>query len=139
MDLAIATMKGLPFTLDDPEASAWICEVADSAVIIQFTAWVDQSSTSFVQAKSEAIRLVKHALETAGFGLPEPGYRVILESGVPAMASKGKPKSEPLASSEAAGAADTSADDTIARKVEEERAHSDVNDLLDERASQEIG
>ena len=43
------------------------------------------------------------------------------------------------ASTETADAADTSADDTISRKVEEERAQSDANDLLDARANQEIG
>ncbi|MCB1418507.1 MAG: mechanosensitive ion channel [Notoacmeibacter sp.] len=141
MDLGIATIRALPFTLNEPEADAWICDVGDSAVEVQFTGWVDQSKTSFTLARSEAIRLVKHALESAGFGLPEPGYRIILSGGLPPLeASKGKARQAPApASTETADAADTSADDTISRKVEEERAQSDANDLLDARANQEIG
>ncbi len=141
LDLGIATIKALPFTLSKPAPEAWITEIGDSAVLAQFAGWVDQSSTSFTQARSEAMRLVKHAMETNGIRLPEPGYRLRLEGGWPDGPGRAaQPKAKPEAKSIETGiAADTSADDTIARKVDEERAHSDANDLLTDRGKQELG
>ena len=37
---------------------------------------MDQSKTDFAKARSIAIRETKHALENAGFSLPEPIYRL---------------------------------------------------------------
>ena len=70
-----AAMQGV---LADPGPSASIEAVGDSAVTINYFAWVDQRQTDFVKARSEAIRLVKTALEDAGMDLPEPIYRVQL-------------------------------------------------------------
>ena len=71
----MAAMQGV---LADPGPSASIEAVGDSAVTINYFAWVDQRQTDFVKARSEAIRLVKTALEDAGMDLPEPIYRVQL-------------------------------------------------------------
>lgn len=138
LDLGIATMRAFPFTLEVPGPDAWIDKVGDSSVVIRFAGWVNQNETSFLQAKSEAIRLVKSALEGAGHALPEPGYRVTLTEPV----AKPKPKSAPRGKTGRAagqGPGDTSADDTIARKVDEERARVEGGDLLDNSAPQEIG
>ncbi len=142
IDLGVATIRAFPFTLDEPEPDAWIDHVGDSRVVIQFNGWVNQNETSFLQAKSEAIRLVKLALEGAGYAIPEPGYRVVL-SGAPAEAVKKRQPADkkPVRTlpAEDQRASDTSADDTISRKVEEERAHAEGGDLLDKAAPQEIG
>ncbi|PHP66119.1 mechanosensitive ion channel protein MscS [Zhengella mangrovi] len=137
-EIGIRALADLPFTLKDPDPDAWITEAGDFAIVIQYVAWVNQTETSFLQAKSEAIRLVKHALESAGIDLPEPGYRIHLQQEEPVVTTRTKqPKARP---SSAAAVADTArADDTIARKVAEERAQSGRQDLLDEDASQEIG
>ena len=45
--------------------------MGDSAVTINYFAWVDQRQTDFVKARSEAIRLVKTALEDAGMAVNE--------------------------------------------------------------------
>ena len=77
-DLGVTTMAAMQGVLADPGPSASIDRVGDSAVTINYYAWVDQRQTDFVKARSEAIRLVKTALEDAGMDLPEPIYRVQL-------------------------------------------------------------
>ncbi len=42
----------------------------------RFLGWVDQRDTDWWKAQSQAIPAVKGALEDAGFGLPEPIYRL---------------------------------------------------------------
>ncbi|MAW86184.1 MAG: mechanosensitive ion channel protein MscS [Phyllobacteriaceae bacterium] len=134
-ETGIRTLAALPFTLDDPGADAWIEDVGDFAITIQYAAWVNQTETGFLQARSEAIRLVKHALESAGVELPAPGYRVRLERDED-HAPKPAP---PSIAEETPDARSVQVDDTISRKIAEERAQSARQDLLDESASQEIG
>ncbi|MBX7528438.1 mechanosensitive ion channel domain-containing protein [Qipengyuania vesicularis] len=70
------TLAGLEFVLDDPAPEARVMEVGDSNVVIRFLAWIDQRETDWWKAQSQAIPAVKEALEEAGFGLPEPIYRL---------------------------------------------------------------
>ena len=70
------TLAALDFVLDDPPAEARIVEVGDSNVVISFLAWIDQREADWWKAQSRAIPAVKTALEEAGFGLPEPIYRL---------------------------------------------------------------
>ncbi|MBX7541328.1 mechanosensitive ion channel family protein [Qipengyuania sphaerica] len=70
------TLAGLDFILDDPPPEARIIEVGDSNVVIRFLGWIDQRETDWWKAQSQAIPAVKEALEDAGFGLPEPIYRL---------------------------------------------------------------
>ena len=44
--------------------------------MIRFLGWIDQRETDWFKAQSVAIPAVKTALEDAGFGLPEPIYRL---------------------------------------------------------------
>jgi small conductance mechanosensitive channel len=81
---ALATAAGavetLPFVLGEPPVAAWVQEVGDSNVILSFAAWLDQHETDFQKGRGEAIRAAKVALERAGFGLPEPIYRLRVDS-----------------------------------------------------------
>ena len=70
------TLAALPFVLDQPPAEARIIEVGDSNVVIRFLGWIDQEQTDWWKSQSRAIPAVKRALEAAGFGLPEPIYRL---------------------------------------------------------------
>ena len=70
------TLASLDFVLDDPAPEARIMEVGDSNVRIRFLGWIDQEKTDWWKAQSQAIPAVKEALEDAGFGLPEPIYRL---------------------------------------------------------------
>ena len=74
--VAIDVIRDLDFVLDKPKAIATIKEVGDSSIILDFKIWVNQLETDFSKARSIAIREAKHALENAGFSLPEPIYRL---------------------------------------------------------------
>ena len=74
--VAIDVIRDLDFVLEKPKAIATIKEVGDSNIILEFKVWVNQLETDFSKARSIAIREAKHALENAGFSLPEPIYRL---------------------------------------------------------------
>ena len=74
--VSIDVVRTLEFVLDKPKAIATIKEVGDSNIILEFKVWVNQIDTDFSKARSIAIREAKHALENAGFSLPEPIYRL---------------------------------------------------------------
>ena len=137
-DLAAALATGLdavrtlPFVLDDPKAAAWVEEVGESTVALRFTGWIDQRRTDFSMARGEAIRIAKSALEAGGFTLPEPLYRLRLETGtgaLPAPAPATPPRPAP-ARSEAGAATDPVRAGVIDQKVEAERRAAGGEDLL---------
>ncbi|REC96426.1 mechanosensitive ion channel family protein [Kushneria indalinina] len=66
----------LDFVLEEPRAMGVITQVGDSNIMLEFQVWVDQSDTDFAKARSITIRETKHALESEGFSLPEPIYRL---------------------------------------------------------------
>ncbi|SPJ34967.1 mechanosensitive ion channel family protein [Kushneria phyllosphaerae] len=66
----------IQFVLNEPRAVGLITQVGDSNIVLEFQVWVDQSDTDFGKARSITIRETKHALEHAGFSLPEPIYRL---------------------------------------------------------------
>ncbi len=80
LSTGVEALKTLPYLLKDPSVSAWINDVGDSNVLLTFTGWVDQTQTDFSKARGESIKTVKNALESSGFGLPEPIYRVKMDS-----------------------------------------------------------
>ncbi len=137
-DLAVAietgllAMRKLPFVLDDPVAAAWIEEVGESTVALRFTGWIDQRRTDFSMARGEAIRVAKNALEGGGFTLPEPLYRLRLETGaaaLPATAPSATPRPAPTGRP-ADAAIDPARTDVIDQKVEAERRAAADEDLL---------
>jgi small-conductance mechanosensitive channel len=137
------TMAGLDFVLPDPPPEARIIEVGDSNVVIRFLGWVDQRETDWWKAQSEAIPAVKTALEDAGFGLPEPIYRLRFDprsASVPFAAevtteAQGAPAPRPARSAAAPqNDEDVRPADEIAAMVEEERSRpgsEQEKDLLD--------
>ncbi|MEL7730958.1 mechanosensitive ion channel domain-containing protein [Citromicrobium bathyomarinum] len=140
-DLGRTTLAALPFMLADPAPEARIVEVGDSAVVIRFLGWVDQRETDWFKAQSAAIPAVKTALEDAGFGLPEPIYRLRFDprsaslpfeniadrDGVEARPRRRRKDPE-------ATPADVAPRDEIDQMVEEERDSSEQKqDLLDHR------
>lgn len=72
--IATETLTAMPAVLDVPPPQAITTEVGDSAVSIGFFGWVDQTKVSFDKVRSEAIRLTKGALDTAGVAMPPPEY-----------------------------------------------------------------
>ena len=74
--LGCKALAELNFVLSEPAPNAIVVEVGDSNVVLRFLAWIDQRETDFGKGQSLAIVAVKSALEKAGFGLPEPIYRL---------------------------------------------------------------
>ena len=142
VETGLQALSGLPFVLRDPGPLGWIDTVGDSSVILWFGGWIDQRSTDFARARSEAIRLVKRALEEAGFELPEPIYRLRLQESAAAL-PEGLPAKAPRTPTAAAGPAEDPEPGDAARvpqieeKVSEERRARDRPDLLDPTAPQE--
>lgn len=141
--LGMETIATLDFVLDDPPVASWITDIGDSSVIMWFGAWIDQTETNIATARSEAIRLTKLALETSGIALPEPTYRLRVEGAesiAPAKAAKKVKAAKPgsLPARETTTVADTSADDAVSKKVDEDRAISDQENLLSEEAPSEL-
>ena len=128
-------MAGLDFVLADPPPAAKIIDVGDSSIVIEYAAWIDQRETGFASARSQAIRDVKEALETGGFSLPEPIYRLKVEGMdvPPAPARKPGPAPAPVAHIDL----NTDAEATIAERVAEERERAGQTDLLADDAPPE--
>lgn len=80
INMGLAKLEALDFVLDTPKPNAWIVEVGNSNIVINFLGWVDQNHTDFSKARSLAISEVKCVLEQGGFSLPEPIYRVRLDA-----------------------------------------------------------
>lgn len=140
-------LAGLPFVLTTPSPEALIVNVGNSNIVIQFLGWIDQQETDLNKARSRAVAAVKTALEDAGFGLPEPIYRVRLdertgplplqqmalpetEAKKPAQADK--PALPPIPAN-TSGDDDVTPEDDIAKMVLTERESTAGDDLLDQR------
>ena len=132
-DVGVGVLQRMPGVLDDPAPSSAIVEVGESSVPIRFFGWVDQGTTNFGRARSEAIRLVKEAIEAAGIELPEPTYRVRTETYQPA------PQRRPATTPDLQLRSDISLkDDPIIEQIDREReALDDEGDLLDANAPRE--
>lgn len=130
--VGVDVLRQMSGVLDDPAPWSHIIQVGDSSVPIRFYGWIDQRTTNFARARSEAIRLVKEGLEAAGFQLPEPIYRIRSEV----------PDSRPAEPTTSAATSELQADirergDPIVDQINEERQVTESNDLLDPSAPQE--
>ncbi|MCC5887765.1 MAG: mechanosensitive ion channel [Gammaproteobacteria bacterium] len=132
--LAIAILKDMPGILTEPRPRVLVHELGDSTVSLRLLAWIDQRSTDFLKARSEAIRLVKAAFDDAGVEMPEPTYRIHLSEKSPEMAPKiGTAATLPVPRRRAADPAaeiDVSTDDTIEQQLHDDLKYSDEENLL---------
>lgn len=120
---SLSAMTKLPFVLAEPAPEVWIEEVGDSNVVLTLVGWVDQRDSNLAVARGEAIRVTKAALENAGFGLPEPIYRVRMD-GVPAAMAKSTaptPNQRQPTRNDEADVDAVRADHTLSRRAAEER------------------
>ncbi len=136
MQQGLAALNNLPFILTTPAPEAYIETVGDSNIMLSFHGWLNQEATNFRKARGLAISATKDALETGGFTLPEPIYRLRVEGGgepapAPARARPGPKARKPVQDQDPETAADVAPDHHIDRKVNEERAGSAEDDLLD--------
>ncbi|MDA9208261.1 mechanosensitive ion channel [Octadecabacter sp.] len=138
-DLALDTVQALPFVLDEPAANAWIGEITDAGIEIILVGWIDQTETSMVLARGEALRLVKRAIEGSGVSLPNTTYTLQMEgTAAPTGPTKRKTVVEqPPEESALVAPVAADADVALDRMIEAEREDEQVEDLLREDAAKE--
>ncbi|WP_022701579.1 mechanosensitive ion channel family protein [Oceanicaulis alexandrii] len=144
LETGLEALKTLSFVMAEPDPAAGIREVGDSTINLIFSAWIDQTDADFLKSRSVAIATVKAALDEAGFTLPDPTYRLRIDSGVlPTAAAKPKPEPDtdraPVrpAKTPSAEITDVAPDTSLAERVEEERREAKSGDLLSEDAPSE--
>ncbi|MCF7699227.1 mechanosensitive ion channel family protein [Loktanella sp. M215] len=118
-----ATVQSLPFVLTVPAAQVWIDRLEAGGIVMQVTGWIDQRTTSPALAQSEAIRLVKRALEAAGFAIPDNMQAVQL-------IRKDATEPVPAAETDRATTVSASHEDALESMIETERRKDDAPDLL---------
>ena len=103
------TLRNLEGVMDEPPPSMRLEELGDWSVQVKFYGWVDQERAEFLKVRSEAIRLVKAALDEEGVEMPEPTWQVHL------LRTAREPKKAPLAAAgdEVDVTRDTAVDDQI--------------------------
>ncbi len=74
--IGIDTLINMESIMDSPKPFSVVRELGDFNVILTYYGWVDQTRVDFLKARSEAIRMVKNALDEAGVLMPEPIYNV---------------------------------------------------------------
>ncbi len=138
----VEVLRTLDFVLKDPPPQGLIRQVGDSNIVILYTGWVDQRQSDFGKSRSFALAAVKNALESSGFGLPEPIYRLRFDSPPAALGGLASAsihtdtvqttkKPAPGHLGLLAGKdMDLAPDSHLDQKVEEERRESRQDDLL---------
>jgi small-conductance mechanosensitive channel len=140
--LGIEVLRAMPGVLAVPPPSARIEALGDSNVTVRFFGWVDQREHDFSQIASLAIRRVKLTLDEAGIDMPEPIYRVKLETierPVAGLLDDARETGAVGASPAAAEGKRTRSHDELARaetaaEPDEERAHL-TERIAEERAA----
>ena len=117
------TVQALPFILSEPAAQTWIEALHPAGVDLVVTGWVDQTETSIVLAKGEALRQVKLAVIAAGITIPDAtqAIQITRESGASSSAPRETRQVE---------AVNATADASLSRIVQEERQQDASEDLL---------
>lgn len=133
--VGVNTLQAMPGVLADPEPVMRIKSLGDSNVVVVFYGWVDQTQAAFDKVRSEAIRLVKTALDEADVLMPEPIYNVRMQQVPPPSAkttldrkAEQKPPAQPVEVQ--AAQADVSVETDIEEQIREDLATSDEPNLL---------
>lgn len=129
--LGIETLGAMKGILEEPPPFARIVAISDSSVTVRYHGWVNQTDADFTKVQSEAIRLVKTALDEAGVDLPEPTFRIIQMPSFeePATEEKHMP---PQSVQEQARSVDVAPDGLMEAQVDEEAHDPDEPNLLSE-------
>jgi small-conductance mechanosensitive channel len=136
--LAQEAVAALTFVLAEPEALVWIETITEGGVILRVTGWVDQDATGFVMSRSEALRIVKAAIEAAGVSIPDTTYRIRVEGtgSLPIPEAKPAPPSERPPAPAASGATLQESEERALMALVAAERHAE-EDLLRKDAPQE--
>lgn len=126
------TLQSMNGVMEDPQPFARIQEIDTHVIVVRYHGWVDQRETDFLKVRSEAIRLVKSALEEADIEMPEPTYRILTASlkEVQREVVAPKPGTRKSAADDAASI-DVRPDRKLDDQVREELERSDDENLLE--------
>ncbi|MFG0315898.1 MAG: mechanosensitive ion channel family protein, partial [Planctomycetota bacterium JB042] len=134
MRIGRETLEEMAGIADDPKPVARVEELGDSAVVVRYLAWVHQADVSFQKARSEAVRLVKAALDEHAVEMPVPIYEVDLRRGGArdAAAASPRPASAPPpdADTDPRDADVRPETDAVARRIEDEVRTDTEENLL---------
>jgi small-conductance mechanosensitive channel len=135
MQVGLQAIRALPFVLEEPRSHSVIDTVGESSIVLRFFAWVDQRSTDFLKGRSLAIKAAKDAVETAGYELPEPIYRIRVDdrSKLPGASSDRRERAQQPPSTSPPAAENAEPDRAVEKLVSEERSLPGEDDLLDTR------
>lgn len=130
--LGLDTLDAMRGVLATPEPTMRIQSLGDSNVVIAFFGWVNQTEADFGKVKSEAIRLVKRALDEAGVLMPEPIYNVRMKM-LPEDAKVPPAPAAPAQDSvhEEAARADVEVDTQLDQQIRADLAREDEPNLLE--------
>lgn len=133
-ELGCSTLRAMNGVMEDPGPFMRIVELGDFNVIVQFFGWVDQRSADFLKVNSEAIRLIKAALDKAGIEMPEPIQTVRVREVAPPETVE-PPVKKPVPKEfveQEVKKADVSVDRQLDEQIEEDMATSDEKNLLEQ-------
>lgn len=116
LKLGVRVLQDMPKVLSAPGPSLQIAALGDSNVLLDVYGWVDQVDADFFAVRTEAIRRIKNAFDSAGFDMPEPIYRVAIQDKSHARRGTERPPSQPHET-----AVTLEADRTIQEQAEQER------------------
>jgi len=71
-ELGCSALRAMEGVMKDPGPFMRVVQLGDFNVTVQFFGWVDQRTADFLKVRSEALRLVKVALDKAGVEMPVP-------------------------------------------------------------------
>ncbi len=80
--LIVNTLQKVTGLVEEPPPLCLVEQLGDFNVLLKVMGWVDQHYADYFKVRSEAIRLVKQALDKAGVTMPEPIYNLRLNSWV---------------------------------------------------------
>ena len=136
--IAFTAVKSVQGVLHEPGASAEIDRVEETGIVLKVLAWVDQRRSDFGKTRSEAIRIVKEALEAEHVALAKPFQTVRVTRSSAGNMEDSNVALEPRkpTAAEVRSITDTGVDTTIKEKVDARREEA-KNDLLTSAAPRE--
>jgi small conductance mechanosensitive channel len=128
--------------LRDPPPEALAMELGDSSVQMRFLAWVDQREHGLGKVRSEAIRLVKLALEDSGVDLPSPEFKVVLQERLSDEAQPSELPTDSGGPTRPRGPRqerDTASEDAVDEQIREDQRISGEENLLVGTSGPDLG
>lgn len=131
--IGIDTLTAMESVMKDPKSFSLVKELGDFNVLVSYYGWVDQTQADFSKARSEAIRLVKNALDEAGVLMPEPIYNIRMQTISKGLTEEARERmKKPTAAQESVKEGDVAVENNIEEQIEDDLKGSDEANLLSE-------